>query len=157
MKETKRKLEQQVRSLERELSEELPAALKKAIEMGDLRENAEYQTAKERQSFVQARLAQLRKRLSDLSMVDLRKLPEGRVSYGATVVVLNLATEKEATYRLGTSEEADVKAGLISTASPIGRSLMGKQEGDEVEIVTPRGKVAYEIVGLTTIHEKNGR
>ena len=153
MKEAKRKLEQQVRSLERELSEELPAALKKAIEMGDLRENAEYQTAKERQSFVQARLAQLRKRLSDLSMVDLRKLPEDRVSYGSTVVVLNLATEKEATYRLVTSEEADVKAGLISTASPIGRSLMGKQEGDEVEIVTPRGKVDYEIVGLTTIHE----
>ena len=153
MKEAKRKLEQQVRSLERELSEELPAALKKAIEMGDLRENAEYQTAKERQSFVQARLAQLRKRLSDLSMVDLRKLPEDRVSYGSTVVVLNLATEKEATYRLVTSEEADVKTGLISTASPIGRSLMGKQEGDEVEIVTPRGKLAYEIVGFTTIHE----
>ncbi len=154
MKEAKRKLEQQVRSLERELSEELPAALKKAIEMGDLRENAEYQTAKERQSFVQARLAQLRKRLSDLSMVDLRKLPEDRVSYGSTVVVLNLATEKEATYRLVTSEEADVKAGLISTASPIGRSLMGKQEGDEVEAVTPRGKSSYEIVGFTTIHEQ---
>ena len=157
MKEAKRKLEQQVRSLERELCEELPAALKKAIEMGDLRENAEYQTAKERQSFVQARLAQLRKRLSDLSMVNLSKLPEDRVSYGSTVVILNLETEKEATYRLVTSEEADVKAGLISTASPIGRSLMGKQEGDEVEIVTPRGKATYEIVGLTTIHEQNGR
>ena len=157
MKEAKRKLEQQVRSLERELTEELPAALKKAIEMGDLRENAEYQTAKERVSFVQVRLAQLRKRLSDLSMVDLRKLPEDRVSYGSTVVVFNLATEKEVTYHLVTSEEADVKAGFISTASPIGRSLMGKQEGDEVEIVTPRGKVAYEIVGLTTIHEQNRR
>ncbi len=153
MKEAKRKLEQEVRALERELTEELPAALKKAIEMGDLRENAEYQTAKERVSIVQIRLAQLRKRLSDLSMVDLRKLPEDRVSYGSTVVVLNLATEKEATYRLVTSEEADVKAGLISTGSPIGRSLMGKQEGDEVEIVTPRGKVTYEIVGLTTIHD----
>ena len=156
MKEAKRKLEQQVRSLERELTEELPAALKKAIEMGDLRENAEYQTAKERVSFVQVRLAQLRKRLSDLSMVDLRKLPEDRVSYGSTVVVLNLATEKEVTYRLVTSEEADVKAGFMSTASPIGRSLMGKQEGDEVEIVTPGGKVTYEIVELTTIHEQDG-
>ncbi len=154
MKEAKRKLEQQIRALDRELSEELPAALKKAIAMGDLRENAEYQTAKERQSFVQAQLAQLRKRLSELSMIDLRKLPKDRVSYGSTVVVLNLETEEEATYRLVTSEEADVKAGLISTTSPIGRSLMGKQEGDEVETVTPRGRDTYEIVGLTTIHEQ---
>lgn len=157
MKEAKRKLEEQIRTLGRELSEELPAALKKAIEMGDLRENAEYQAAKERQSYVQAQLAQLRKRLADLSMIDLRKLPEDRASYGSTVVVLNLETEKEATYRLVTSEEADVKAGLISTTSPIGRSLMGKQEGDEVEIVTPRGKATYEIVGLTTIHEEGDR
>ena len=125
--------------------------------MGDLRENAEYQTAKERQSYVQAQLAHLRKRLAELSMIDLRKLPEDRVSYGSTVVVLNLETEKEATYRLVTSEETDVKAGLISTTSPIGRSLMGKEEGDAVEIVTPRGKASYEIIGLTTIHEQNDR
>ena len=90
-------------------------------------------------------------------MIDLRKLPEDRVSYGSTVVVLNLETEKEATYRLVTSEETDVKAGLISTTSPIGRSLMGKEEGDAVEIVTPRGKASYEIIGLTTIHEQNDR
>ena len=154
MKEAKRKLEERIRALDRELGEELPAALKKAIAMGDLRENAEYQTAKERQSFVQIQLAHLRERLSQLSMIDLRKLPKDRVSYGSTVVVLNLGTEEEATYRLVTSEEADVKAGLISTTSPIGRSLMGKQEGDEVEAVTPRGKATYEIVGLTTIHEQ---
>ena len=157
MKEAKRKLEEQIRILGRELSEELPAALKKAIEMGDLRENAEYQTAKERQSYVQAQLAHLRKRLVALSMIDLRRLPEDRVSYGSTVVVVNLETGKEATYRLVTSEEADAKAGLISTTSPIGRSLMGLQEGDEVEIVTPRGKASYEIIGLTTIHEQNDR
>ena len=154
MKEAKRKLEERIRALDRELGEELPAALMKAIAMGDLRENAEYQTAKERQSFVQAQLAYLRKRLSELSMIDLRKLPKDRVSYGSTVVVFNLGTEDEATYRLVTSEESDVKAGLISTTSPIGRSLMGKQEGDEVEVVTPRGKAAYEILALTTIHEQ---
>ena len=154
MKEAKRKLEQQIKLLDRELSEELPAAFKKAIEMGDLRENAEYQTAKERQSFVQAQLAQLRQRLSELSMIDLRKLPKDRVSYGSTVVVLNLDTEEETTYRLVTSEEADVKAGLISTTSPIGRSFMGMKEGDEVETVTPRGRATYEIISLTTIHEQ---
>ena len=154
MKEAKKRLEQEIKALGRELTEELPEALKKALEMGDLRENAEYQTAKERQSFVQSRLAQLRKRLAELSLIDLRKLPEDRISYGSRVVVLNLETENQATYRLVTSEEADVKAGRISTTSPIGRSLMGKQEGDEVEIVTPRGRANYEIVKLTTIHEQ---
>ncbi len=154
LKEAKRKLEQQVRALDRELSEELPAALKKALEMGDLRENAEYQAAKERQSIVQAQLAQLRKRLSDLSMIDLSKLPTDRVSYGSTVVLFNLDTEEESTYRLVTSEESDVKAGLISTSSPIGRSLMGKVEGEEVNIVTPGGSATYELVGLTTIHDQ---
>ncbi len=155
MKEAKKRLEQEIKALGRELTEELPEALKKALEMGDLRENAEYQTAKERQSFVQSRLAQLRKRLAELSLIDLRKLPEDRISYGSRVVVLNLETENQATYRLVTSEEADVKAGRISTTSPIGRSLMGKQEGDEVEIVTPRGRATYEIVELTTIHEQD--
>ena len=154
MKEAKQKLEQQIKTLERELNEELPAALKKAIEMGDLRENAEYQAAKERQSYVQAQLAQLRQRLSDLSMINLNKLPRDRASYGSTVVVLNLETEQESTYRLVTTEEADVKAGLISTTSPIGRSLMGTQPGDEIEIVTPRGKALYEVVELITIHEQ---
>ncbi len=154
MKEAKRKLEQQVRTLDRELSEELPAALKKALEMGDLRENAEYQAAKERQSYVQAQLALLRKRLADLSMIDLRRLPRDRVSYGSIVLLFNLDTEQETTYRLVTSEEADVKAGLISTSSPIGRSLMGKQKGDEVEVVTPGGRGNFEIVDLTTIHDQ---
>lgn len=153
MKEAKRKLEQQIRSLEKELNEELPEALKKALEMGDLRENAEYQTAKERQAYVQAQLGLLRRRLSDLSMINLDKIPQDRVSYGSTVVLFNLESEKEVTYRLVTSEEADVKAGLISTTSPIGRSLMGKREGDEVTVVTPRGSFACEIVTLKTIHD----
>ena len=154
MKEAKKKLEEQIKLLGYELSEELPAALKKALEHGDLRENAEYQTAKERQSYVQAQLANLRKRLSDLSMIDLRKIPRDRISYGSIVLLFNLGTEKEKTYRLVTSEEADVKEGLISTTSPIGRSLIGKQQGDEVEIVTPGGRETYEIVQVTTIHDQ---
>ncbi len=122
--------------------------------MGDLRENAEYQTAKERQSYVQAQLGHLRERLSKLSMVNLNKIPSDRVSYGSTVVIVDQNTGNEVTYRLVTSEESDVEKGLISTTSPIGKSLMGKEEGDEVEAQTPRGVKKYEIVKLTTIHEQ---
>ncbi len=153
MKEAKKKLQDEIRKLDRELRDELPKALKIAIEHGDLRENAEYQTAKERQSYVQAQLANLQQRLSALSMIDLTKIPTDRVSYGSTVVLFDLDIEEEVTYRLVTSEEADVKSGLISTTSPIGRSLMSRQQGDEVEIRTPRGLKSYEILELTTIHE----
>ena len=154
MKEAKRKLEERIRKLEYELQTELPQALQKAIAMGDLRENADYQAAKERQSFVQAELAQLQQRLSKLSMVNLNKIPRGRVSYGSTVTLLDLEKNEEITYDLVTSEESDVKKGLISTSSPIGKSLMGHEEGDEVTIRTPGGVRRYEIVSLTTIHEK---
>lgn len=154
LKKAKQKLENEIRSLERELREELPEALKKAIEMGDLRENAEYQTAKERVSFVQARLAMIRERLSKLSLIDLSKIPENKVSYGSTVTLQDLDMEREITYRLVSSEESDVAKGLISTVSPIGKSLMGHEEGDEVTIHTPRGVKNYEILKLTTFHEQ---
>ena len=154
MKQAKAKLEAEVRKLERELREELPAALKKALQLGDLRENAEYQTAKERQSYVQAHLANLQQRLANLSLINLSKIPTDRVSYGSTVVLFDLDIEDEVTYRLVTSEESDVKAGLISTTSPIGRSLMNREEGDEVLIRTPGGTKHYEIIELTTIHDE---
>ena len=118
MKQAKAKLEAEVRKLERELREELPAALKKALQMGDLRENAEYQTAKERQSYVQAQLSHLQHRLAKLSLINLSKIPTDRISYGSTVVLFDLDTKVEVTYRLVTSEESDVKAGKISTTSP---------------------------------------
>jgi transcription elongation factor GreA len=154
LKEVKRNLELRIKKLERELQEELPEALKKALELGDLRENAEYQTAKERQSYVQAELAQLRERLSKLSMVNLAKLPEDKVSYGSLVTLFDLDRGDEVTYRLVTSEESDVRKGLISTTSPIGRSLMGKEAGDEVSIQTPGGRKTYEIVKFLTIHQQ---
>ncbi len=154
MNDAKKKLEEEIKKLDRELKDELPKAFKKALEMGDLRENAEYQTAKERQSYVQAQLAALRARLSKLAMVNLSKIPEDKVSYGSTVVVLDLDSNKETTYKLVTSEESNVAEGLISTTSPIGRSLMGHEEGDEVRIQTPGGTRTYEIVKLTTIHDE---
>ncbi len=153
MKEIKKKLADAIKKLDRELKEELPQALKKALEMGDLRENAEYQAAKERQGYVQARLAQLRGRLSKLSLINLNKIPSNRVSYGSNVLLLDLDTGDEVSYRLVTSEESDVRKGLISTASPIGRNLMGHEEGDEIRIQTPRGVKQYEIITLTTFHE----
>jgi transcription elongation factor GreA len=153
LKLVKKNLEEKIKKLERELQDELPKALGKALEMGDLRENAEYQTAKERQSYVQAELAQLRERLSKLSLVNLDKIPEGKVSYGSTVTLYDLDQGHEVTYRLVTSEESDVKKGLISTTSPIGKSLMGREEGDEVSIITPGGQLHYEISKLVTIHD----
>jgi len=155
LNEARKKLEDEIKKLDRELKDELPKAFKKALEMGDLRENAEYQTAKERQSYVQAQLAALRARLSKLSMVNLSKIPIDKVSYGSTVVVLDLDSNKETTYKLVTSEESNVAGGLISTTSPIGRSLMGHEEGDEVRIQTPGGTHTYEIVKLTTIHDQS--
>jgi len=152
LKEAIKKLENKIKTLERELREELPEALRKAIELGDLRENSEYQTAKERQSFVQARIAMLRERLAKLSMVDLRKIPTDKVSYGSIVTLQDLDENKEITYHLVSSEESDVSKGMISTVSPIGKSLMGHKEGDEVTIHTPRGIKNYEITKLKTLH-----
>lgn len=154
MKDAKKKLEEEIRRLEKELKQELPAALQRARELGDLRENAEYQTAQERQSLVQAQLAHLKQRLSQLSLINLGKIPRDRVSYGSRVVLRDLDLDTEVTYRLVTPEESDVTKGLISTTSPIGKSLMGHEEGDEVKIQTPRGVKTYEIRKLSTIHDE---
>lgn len=154
MKEVKKKLEEEIQKLGRELTDEIPKALEKALEHGDLRENAEYQTTKERQSYVQAQLAQLRERVASLSMINLDKIPLGKVSYGSTVVLVDLDSGREITYKLVSSEESDAAHGRISTSSPIGKSLMGHEEGDEVEIRTPRGVKNYEITELKTIHDK---
>jgi transcription elongation factor GreA len=155
LNEARRKLEEDIRRLDRELKDELPKALKKAREHGDLSENAEYQTAKERQSYVQSQLAQLRQRLSNLSMVNLSKIPTDKVSYGSRVLVSDLDSGAEVAYKLVTSEEANAAEGLVSTTSPIGRALMGHAEGDEVCIQTPRGVKKYEILKLTTLHDQD--
>ena len=154
MKEAKKKLLDEIRKLDRELKREIPKALKTAVELGDLSENAEYQSAKERQAYLQAQLAHLRERLAKLSMINLNKVPTDKISYGSKVVLLDLDTGKEVTYRLVSSEESNVSEGLISTASPIGKSLMGHRQGDEVQIHTPGGVKNYEIVHLTTIHDE---
>lgn len=154
MEDLKKKLQDEITSLEYELRNELPKEILRARAHGDLSENAEYHAAKERQRFVDARLAQLKKRLADFSMVDLARIPRNKVGLGSTVVVMDVDKEEEFTYRLVTSEESDVANGLISTSSPIGRGLVGKEVGDTVKIQIPGGWREMEILRLTTIHDE---
>lgn len=153
MDDIKRKLQEEIAALENELRVELPREIQKARAHGDLSENAEYAAAKERQRYVDARLAHLKKRLADVHMVDMSKIPRDRVGLGSSVVVLDVQKDEEVTYKIVTSEEADPAKGLISTGSPIGRGLLGKKVGDEVRIPAPSGVKEMEIVSLTTIHD----
>jgi transcription elongation factor GreA len=149
-----KKIRAEITGLEEELHIKLPKELKAAREHGDLSENAEYHAAKERQGYVNARLGQLRKRLAELSMINFDKIPHGKVSIGSEVHLLDVEKNEDVVYRLVTAEETDVHKGLISTTSPIGRALMGKQDGDEVRVMTPGGVKNFEIVKLVTIHEQ---
>jgi transcription elongation factor GreA len=151
--EIKLKLQDELRQLEAELRTEIPQELKKAVAMGDLSENAEYEAARNRQDYVRARIAGLRKRLGDISMIDVSRLPHDRIGYGSTVVLYDLDSGDEITYRLVMAEDSDIAQNKISTTSPIGRGLMGRAEGDETEITTPNGKRRFEVVKLKTIHD----
>jgi transcription elongation factor GreA len=149
----KKRLQDEIAQLEYELYNELPKEIRTARAHGDLSENAEYHAAKERQAYVNARLGQLKRRLGELSMVDFNKIPRGKVGLGSTVVVFDQSKDEEVTYNLVTSEEADVNSGRISTSSPIGRALLGKEVGDSVKVQLPGGSKELEILKLTTIHE----
>jgi transcription elongation factor GreA len=153
MQDLKKKLQEEITALEYELRNELPKEILKARAHGDLRENAEFHAAKERQRFVDARLAQLKKRIADYALVDFSKIPKDKVGLGSTVVVLDVDKDEQITYKLVTSEEADANNGLISTGSPIGRGLLGRKVGDEVKIPIPGGMRVLEVLKLTTIHD----
>jgi len=154
MEELKRKLQEEINALEIELRVELPREILKARAHGDLKENAEYHAAKERQSWVSARLAHVNGRLREISMIDMSKIPHDRVGLGSTVIVLDVAKEERVHYKLVTSEDVDVAKGMISTSSPIGRGLLGKQVGDTVKIQIPDGIREMEIIELLTIHQQ---
>ena len=151
----KRKLEEEIRVIQHELIKELPKELKKAIALGDLSENAEYQSAKQRQEILNAKLAQLRKRLADVAMINFDRIPRDRASYGSTVVLYDLQKNAEITYKLVSAEESNIQEGLISTTSPIGRGLLNKREGDMAKVHTPGGLKEFEILSLTTIHDQS--
>src|ERR1700720_4545580 len=120
----KKKLEEEIKALEHELTTELPIEIKKAVALGDLSENAEYHMAKQRQVFVNARLGQLKKRMAELSLVNLSNIPRDKAGFGSTIVVFDSTKDEEIVYRLVTSEESDVTKGLISTTSPLGRGIV---------------------------------
>lgn len=153
MDDLKKKLQEEITALEYELRNELPKEILKARAHGDLSENAEYHAAKERQAFVNAKLGHLQSRLREFSMIDFTKIPRDRVGLGSQVVVLDINKDEEITYNLVTSEEADVVKGKISTSSPIGKGLLGKQVGDTVRIQIPGGMREMEVLQLTTIHD----
>ena len=154
MQEIRKKIQGELDELETELRIHLPKEIKRALEFGDLRENSEYQTALQRQNMVKARIRELRQRMSEVASIDLSKIPRDKASYGSTLVLYDAGREEEVTYRLVTPEESDPPAGLISTVSPIGRSLMGKEEGDEVVVSIPSGSRRFEIRRLTTLHDQ---
>jgi transcription elongation factor GreA len=156
MEELKKKLQEEITALEIELRIELPREILRARAHGDLSENAEYHAAKERQAYVNARLGQLNGRLRELSMIDMSTIPHDRAGLGSTVVVLDIDKDEQIRYKLVTSEEVDVSKGMISTASPIGRGLVGKKVGDAVRIQVPGGAREMEIVELFTIHHNGG-
>ena len=152
MEQIKKQLATELRQLEHEFRVELPREIKTAVAMGDLRENAEYHAALERQSFVRARIGQLRERLASLSSINLTQLPHDRAGLGSKITLLDLDKDTEVIYQLVFAEVADLTRGMISIASPIGSSLVGKQEGDEVSIRTPAGVRRFELLALVTAH-----
>ena len=147
-----RRFEEQVAALERELHTELPKEIQRARELGDLRENAEYQAAKERQTYVQARISMLKRRMHEIALMNLDRIPHGRAGFGSTVT-LKESTGTEMVYQLVMAEDADAEKGLISTSSPIGKAILNKEEGDELLVTTPNGPRRFEIIKLTTIHD----
>ena len=153
---TRGRLEKELKALEKEYRQELPKEIQRALQMGDLRENSEYKAALERQQYVKARIGQVQTQLKTLAMVDLNALPKDRVALGSTVGLHDAESNREITYELVIPEEADFSKGMVSVNSPIGKALLGRQEGDEVTIRIPAGTRVYEIIKLQTLHDKEG-
>jgi transcription elongation factor GreA len=141
-----RVLDEELKRLKSQERPNVIAAISEARSHGDLSENAEYHAAKERQGFIEGRIAELEDKISRAQVIDVSKLSGGQVKFGATVTVVDEDTEDEARYQIVGEHEADVKQGRISVTSPIARSLIGKEMGDVVEVNTPGGVKAYEIL-----------
>jgi transcription elongation factor GreA len=148
-----KRFEDEVNALERELHMELPKEIQRARELGDLRENAEYQAAKDRQSIVQAHISMLKKRVAEIAIMNMDKIPHDRAAFGSTVH-MNESNGEKVIFTLVMPEEADASKGLISTSSPIGRAIVGKTAGDEITVTTPNGIRQFEITKLVTIHDE---
>ena len=147
-----KKFEDELQALNHELKLELPKEIKRARELGDLRENAEYAAAKERQRLVEARISMLQKRVSEIALLNIDRIPADRAGFGSTLHVVEKTGEKRV-FQLVMPEDADASKGLISTTSPIGRAFLNREPGDWVKVVTPGGTREFEIVKLVTIHD----
>ena len=149
----KKRLQDEIEQLSHELNVELPKEIAVARAHGDLSENAEYKYAKERQGYVNLKITHLKKRMGDLGMLNLSNIPKDRSGYGSRLTVLDTQRDMKIEYKLVSSEEADVEKGLISTTSPIGKALLNRKVGDEIEVTTPAGKKEFELIKLVTIHD----
>ena len=148
-----KKFEEEIHTLDRELKLELPKEIKRARELGDLRENAEYSAAKERQRMVESRISMLQKRVAEIALLNVDRIPTDRAGFGSTVHVVEKNGEN-LVFQLVMPEDADAAKGMISTTSPIGRAILNKEPGDSVKVATPGGTREFEIVKLQTIHDE---
>lgn len=146
------KLTAELAALRHEMHHELPKQIEEARAHGDLKENAEYHAAKERQGMLNARIGTIEQRLAELSMYTLASIPRDRVGYGSKIVVEDLDSGEEFTYEMAFSGDADPDKGQISMSSPLGQAFLARRVGDEISVVTPKGKHSYELLELTTIH-----
>jgi transcription elongation factor GreA len=147
-----KRFEEEVANLDRELHKELPKEIQRARELGDLRENAEYQAAKDRQTYVQARIAMLKRRMNEIALMNMDRIPHGKAGFGSTVTLME--GDQELVDQRVMPEDAEAEKGLISTSSPIGRAILNKEEGDRIIVATPNGQRRFEITKLVTIHDE---
>ena len=147
------RLKKELADLKYEITFKLPKELQAAAAHGDLSENAEYEAAKSRQDYVRSRIGQLEARIRELSMYNIASIPRDVVAYGSRVTIEDLDIGEMVAYEIVFPEEVDAGRGQISLSSPIGRALLNRTVGDEVEVHTPSGKRSYQIVELVTLHE----
>ncbi len=148
-----KQLTEELQKVEKELRIDVPKELRKAAAHGDLRENAEYEAAKQRQSFLQARVAHLTTRINTLTSLKLDNIPKDSVGFGSRIHLEDANTGEEVVYELVTPEEVDARNGKISVSSPIGKALLNKSEGDELSITLPSGVKEYAVKEVYTLHD----
>ena len=142
----------EIAALERELKVDLPKEIQRAREHGDLRENAEYKAAKERQGIVNTRIAMVKKRMGEISLMNMDRIPRDKAGFGSTVH-LRAQSGETIIYQLVMPEDADAEKGMISTSSPIGRAILNKEERDAIKVTTPNGNRQFELIKLITVHD----
>ena len=151
------KISEEVEALTRELNVELPDRIRKAVELGDLRENSEYKSALERQQFVQARIGHLAGRMAEISRINVDEIPVDRAGFGSKLRVHDLALDRKVTFTIVAGDYMDLEAGHISLDSPIGRGLLGSRQGDELTIQLPVGERRFKVLELTTLPQQVAR